>query len=117
MTPLRGVVLGRGRVRLASGLVIKVPRSTGVKPYDTVIVQWDYIRRKAVSMEVWRPNAESEENSEQLESLHEIGDEPDEEVFLDSGSGALCPSSDDSGDSGFWELVLSDGSLAAAGVM
>lgn len=117
MTPLRGVVVGSGRVRLASGRIVTVPRVPGVRKYDAVAVLWDYIRNEPVSMAKWNPNAKSEELPDEPVPLHEVAEPAGEDEFLEYlDSGALDPLGVESGESGYWELVLSDGSLAAAGV-
>lgn len=116
MRPLRGVVVGGGRmleVRMASGRIVSVPHTKGVRRWDAVDVHWDYVKGRAVSVSKRDAGAEIFEVSAESETLHGVGEEP-EDLEL-PGSGALSPCSGEVGESEFWELVLSDGSLAAAG--
>lgn len=118
MQGVKGVVVGSGRVRLSSGRIVSVPRVTGIKRYDVVIVHWDYRYNEPIRMVPYNPNEELLEDSVQPETLQYEGDEPDEDTDL-LDTGALIPSFDGagaSGASGFWHLVLSDGSLAGGGV-
>lgn len=123
MKALRGIVVGTCteglRVRLQSRRIVTAPHTRGVRRWDSVLVFWDYRHDRVASVERRNPQAELSEQPPEPRSPDNVGDEPpagDYEVDL-SGSGALCPLGVESGDSGFWELVLSDGSLAAAGVM
>lgn len=113
MRPLRGVVVGGGRmleVKLASGRIVSVPHTKGVRRWDAVDVYWDYVKGRAVGVSKRDPGAETHEVTVEPETLHEVGEEP-VDLDLELSTRVL----DGSGESGFWELVLSDGSLAAAG--
>lgn len=60
---------------------------------------------------------ETREVTDEPETLHDVGEEGDSDSDV-LESGALILSSDGvAGESGFWDLELSDGSLAAGGVM
>lgn len=117
MRPLRGVVVGSGRVKLSSGRIVSVPLVDGIRRHDAVAVIWDYIRNEPVGMAKWNPHAEVHDvPQDEPDPLEEAEDPSDYETLV---SGALEQASDESGDSGsgFWELVFSDGCLTAAGVM
>lgn len=120
MKPLRGVVVGGGRmleIRLASGRIVSVPHTKGIRRWDAVNVSWDYVKGRAVSVEARDPDREAREITDEPETLHGVGEEGDSDSDI-LESGALLLSSEwDSGESGFWDLELSDGSLAAGGVM
>lgn len=116
MRPLRGVVVGGGQmleIKLASGRIVSVPHTKGVRRWDAVNVHWDYVKGRAVGVSKRDPDAETREVSAEPETLHEEGESFDESSHLGLEL-SDCPSIG-SGESGFWELVLSDGSLAAAG--
>jgi hypothetical protein len=78
-------------------------------------VFWDYVKGRAVSIEARDPDREAREITDEPEPLAE-DESPVESEFLDSGALTLL-SDGVAGESGFWDLELSDGSLAAAGVM
>lgn len=62
MKPLRGVVVGGGRmleVRLASGRIVSVPHTKGIRRWDAVNVCWDYVKGRAVSVEVRDPDRDT----------------------------------------------------------
>jgi hypothetical protein len=117
MRPLRGVVVGSGRVKLSSGRIVSVPRVDGIRRHDAVAVTWDYIRNVPVSMAPWDPHAEVHEAPTNEPEPLEEAEDPSDYKTLDSG--VLLQDSGESGDSGsgFWELVFSDGCLTAAGVV
>ena len=125
MRPLKGVVVGGGRmleVRLASGRIVSVPHTKGVRRWDVVDVYWDFL--KGVPVRVERRNLITEEAEiPEPTPVGEEGESPPEEdeeseaSDSDSESGALCQEVGcvGSAESDFWSLVLSDGVLASGG--
>lgn len=120
--PLRGVVIGGGRmllVKMASGRTVEVPHTKGVSRWDAVDVHWDYVKNRAASVEVRNPDADKEAETPEENSWGAEGEDSIEEdessLVLDSG--ALEQACVESGGSGDWVLELSDGFLMAGGCM
>lgn len=125
MRPLRGVVVGGGRmleVKLASGRIVSVPHTKGIRRWDAVDVYWDFL--KGVPVRVERRNTTTDETEipehdpvgEEGESPQEE-DEDSDESESDSESGALYPGCVEVGESEFWDLRLSDGVVAGGGCL